>query len=214
MVSKINTGLPMTMVETKIRQEPWDVQARLAQMKLSLLGLLKVRAVALAAAADTTIFHPANAAGTFAYQHGTWALRDGFVGEIWRVDRTDGVEAIRNEANKVKVVFANVDVAASLAQDPKPRSRKGAGAERVFEPNLFGWLPSYAPEQKDGWAVFYLMVADNGAVELTQPIVKDGTFTRYVERIFLSDGSDLDRSPLALDDDDVADNFDPQVARK
>jgi len=205
------------MVETKLLQEPTDVADRLGQIKLTRVGLLRVRAIALTAAADTTPFHPANAAGTAAYQQGTYALRDEFVvkGSPWLLDRTDGVEAIKNETDKVKVVFANVDVAASLAQDPKPRSRKGAGAERVFEPNLFGYLPTtYAPERKTGWAVFYLMVAENGAVELTQPIVQDGTFTGYVERIFLSDGSDLDLGPLSLDDDDAVVDFDPQVARK
>jgi hypothetical protein len=206
----------MAMVETKVRHEPVDVESRLADIKLHKPGLLKVRVVALTAAADTTAFHPSNAAGTMAYQQGTWSLRNEFVVAEgpWRVDRTDGVEAIKNEADKVKVVFANVDVAANLMHDPKPRSKKGAGAERVFEPNLFGSLPSYAPEQQEGWSVFYLMVAENGAVELTQPIVQDGTFTAYVERIFLSDGSDLDLSPLSLGDDDVVVEFDPQVARK
>ena len=33
-------------------------------------------------------------------------------------------------------------------------------------------------------------------------------------RIYLSDGSDLDREPIALDDRDAVDDFDPQVVRK
>jgi hypothetical protein len=57
--------------------------------------LLRVRSVALAAAADATPFHPANAAGTLSYQHGTFSLRDEHVGENeWVLSRPSGVEAI------------------------------------------------------------------------------------------------------------------------
>ncbi len=122
----------MSMIETIILREPWDVDRRLAELHLGpLTRLLKVVAVAISAGADATAFHPANAAGTFSYQHGTWALRDEFVGDAWLLDRPDGVEAIRNDATKVKVIFANVDVSCNDKQKPKPRSRKGAGAERV-----------------------------------------------------------------------------------
>lgn len=65
-----------------------------------------------------------------------------------------------------------------------------------------------------GEATYYLMVAPNGAAELTRVVVRDGTFVRYIERIYLSDGDDLRLAPVALDDEEVADNFDPQVVRK
>jgi hypothetical protein len=58
------------------------------------------------------------------------------------------------------------------------------------------------------------MVDERGAAELTRPVVKHNTFTAYIERNYLSDGSDLDRNPLALPDGDVADGFDPEVVRK
>ena len=58
------------------------------------------------------------------------------------------------------------------------------------------------------------MVDENGAAELTRPIVKNGTFISYIEQIYLSDGGDLARGPLALDDGDMLDDFDPQVVRK
>ena len=205
----------MSMIETIVLREPWDVDRRLAELQLGpRTRLLKVVAIAISAGADATAFHPANAAGTFSYQHGTWALRDGFVGDAWLLDRPDGVEAIRNDATKVKVIFSNVDVACNDEQKPKPRSRKGAGAERVCVGNLFGSLPDFAPRQPEGWATYYLMVDENGAAELTRPVIKNGTFVSNVERIYLSDGSDLDREPIALDDGDAADDFDPQVVRK
>src|SRR5580704_14295658 len=168
----------MSMVETVVRREPWEVAERLAQLQLGTIEqLLRVRPVAISASADATSFHPANAAGTFAYQHGTFALRKEFVGKVWRLERPDGVEAIVNEALKVRVVFANVDIACDDELKPKPRSRKGAGAERVCMGNLFGSLPEYAPQQPAGWATFYLMVDQYGAAELTRPVVERSTFT-------------------------------------
>jgi hypothetical protein len=56
------------------------------------------------------------------------------------------------------------------------------------------------------------MVDQDGAAELTRPVVSNGTFTNAIERIYLSDGGD-DGAAL-LGDDDIADGFDPQVARK
>ena len=207
----------MSMVETMVRRELWEVAARLAKLELGTIEqLLRVRSVAISASADATAFHPANAAGTFAYHYGTFALRKEYVGKVWRLERIDGVEAIVNEARKVRVVFANVDIACDDDLKPKPRSRKGAGAERVCMGNLFGSLPEYAPQQPEGWATFYLMVDQRGAAELTRPVVERNTFTAWIERNYLSNGDDLDldREKLPLHDDDVADGFDPEVVRK
>jgi hypothetical protein len=215
MVEIINKRLTMSYAEIVVWKDPADVNRRLAELNLGpRRRLLKVVAAAISASANATPFHPANAAGTFAYQHGTSALREEFVGEIWALDRADGVEAIHDEEAKVKVIFANVDVACSDEQKPKPRSRKGAGSERACIGNLFGSLPEYAPRQPDGSATYYLMVDEGGAAELTRPVVRSGTFVSYVERIYLSDGTDLEHVPLDLDDEDVLDDFDPQVTRK
>jgi hypothetical protein len=205
----------MSRVETVVRREPWEVSARLAELQLTVEGLLRVRSIAIAASADATPFHPANAAGTFSYHFGTFALRKEYVGKNWRLERPDGVEAIVNEKRKLRVVFANVDIACDDELKPKPRSRKGAGAERVCMGNLFVSLPEYAPAQPEGWVTFYLMVDPRGAVELTRPVVKNNTFTAWIERNYLSNGDDLDldgkRLPL---NDDIADGFDPEVVRK
>jgi hypothetical protein len=202
------------MVETVTRHELWDVDRRLFELQLDRKKLLIVRAKALAAGSNATPFHPANGAGTLAYQYGTAALREEFVGEEWKLDRPDGVEVIRNEEIQVQVVFANVDLACDDEQKPKPRSRKGSGAERVCMDNpLFKGLPEYAPGETEGWKTYYLMVDEGGAAELTLPVVKGGTFTAWIERMYLSDGSDLDREPVGLDEGEIADDFDPQVIR-
>jgi hypothetical protein len=204
----------MDRIATKVVEQDWDVTRRVAELKLKREPLLEVRDVARNSSLNATPFHPANAAGTFGYQDGSWALRDRFVGDDWVLDRTGGVEAIKCEEIKVRVAFCNVDVACNTAQAPKPRSRKGAGAELASGGGLFGDdLPHYAPMPSGEWALYYLMVDEKGAAELTRPVVKGGTFVGAVERIYLSRGDD-EGIKIHLDDDGVADDFDPQVARK
>lgn len=205
------------MIATAYVKDPELAADRLAEMGADRNTLLEVRDVAMTASANATAFHALNAAGTFGYQDGTWALRDRFVkpeGE-WEVDRTYGIEAIVNKKRAVKIAFANVDIACSDSQKPKPRSRKGAGGEKVFGNDLFaGTLPEYAPMSKDGVAAYYLMVDPKGACELTRPVVKGGTFTGYVERIYLSSGMDTEGEAIAVPDNPPVSDFDPAVVRK
>jgi hypothetical protein len=215
LVTKIDMERIMDVVQTTILRDPWDVDKRLAELQLTKVGLLAARDVAIQESANATAFHPANSAGTFSYHHGTWALRDQFVGKEWAEDRVDGIEAIRNETLKIKIAFCNVDLACDDNHSPKPRSKKGAGAERASGGGLFGDLPQFAPRPADGgYALYYLMVDENGAVELTRPVLKAGTFVATVERIYLADGNDDDGALLAEDGGGPADNFNPQVVRK
>jgi hypothetical protein len=204
----------MDMVKTIVLRESWDVDRRLAEMGLTRQGLLTARDVALLEAANATAFHPANAPGTFSYHHGTWALRDRFVGKDWVDDRVDGIEAIRNDSLKIKVAYCNVDLACDDNHSPKPRSKKGAGAERASGTGLFGDLPQYAPRPIGEYALYYLMVDEKGAAELTRPVVRGGTFLATVERLYLSYGSDDDGALLVEDRGGPVDNFDPLVIRK
>ncbi|PBB40614.1 MAG: hypothetical protein E5V89_00960 [Mesorhizobium sp.] len=204
----------MALVETKIYRDQWDVDLRLSQMGLSRAKLLAAVAVAMNERANATPFHPVNAAGTFAYQHGVWAIRNEFVGGMWVEDKTDGVEGIRNDTLKIKVAFSNVDLACRDDHIPKPRSTKGAGAERASNgAMLFADLPHYAPKPAEGLALYYLMVDESGAAELTRAVVKAGKFNDPIERIYLSKGGD-EGDVLLTDNDDVANDFDPQVARR
>jgi len=207
----------MSKAETSICREDWEVGPRLLALKTDKQKLLRVRSVAVGAAADATPFHPANAAGTFSYQHGTFSLRFEHVGkEGWEAERPNGVEAIRNVAIKTRIVFANVDVACDDENEPKARSDKGAGAERLCAGNgLFGNLPRFVdPGNDQDWITYYLMIAPNGAAEMSQAVVENGKFSKYIERLYLSDGSDLDTDSKLLNDSDEVDIFDPQIARK
>jgi hypothetical protein len=204
----------MDMVETVVLRESWDVDPRLKGMQLHRKGLLVARDVAIHESGNATAFHPTNAPGTFSYHHGTWAIRDQFVGPDWVVDQVDGIEAIRNEKLKIKIVFSNVDMACNDAHVPQPRSKKGAGSERASGTDLFGEIRHFAPRPTGAYALYYLMVDADGACELTRPILSGGTFVAAVERLYLSFGMDDDGAVLTENKNGPVDNFDPQVIRK
>lgn len=201
----------MPRVESKTIKELWDVDRRLADLGFKRAALLNVIATARSAGADATPFHPANAAGTLAYQYGTWALRTENAADGWEIDRSAGVEAIKKK--NVRVVYTNVDIACDDEQKPQPRSRKGSGSERVCNGTLFDHLPEYAPQQDEKTETYFLMVDDRGAAELTRTVIKGGRFIAHPERIYLSDGGE-DLKVDAFGRDDAADGFNPQVVRK
>jgi hypothetical protein len=205
----------MDAIATTVLREPWEIEPRLKELALTRKGILEARDVAIHDSANATLFHAANAAGTYSYHSGTWALRDRFVGGDWVLDRSDGVEAIRNEKLKLKVAFSNVDIACDNFHIPKPRTKKGAGAERATGADLFAYvdIPQYAPRPSGEWKFYYLMVDGNGAAELSRPVVRGGTFTAAIERIFLSTGGD-EGNVLLEDTTDTVVQFEPQIARK
>lgn len=204
----------MALPQTVVLRGPWEVEPRLIEFGLNKAGLLRARDLAVGAAADVTNFFCANSAGTFSYHYGVFGLRDGFVGKLWLLDRPNGIEVIRNAKTDMLIGFMNVDIACDDVNEPKPRSDRGSGTERACQWNLFGNLP-LAAERKDGlWNFYYLMVAENGAAEISCPIVEDGKIVGYVERIYLSDGSDIEPTRRVSDDDNTAEQFDPQVIRK
>jgi hypothetical protein len=201
------------VVETKVFRD-WDADRRLIELQLTRKGLLEIRDIAMIERANATPFHPSNSPGTLSYHHGTWGLREKFVGEVWALDRSEGIEAIRNDKLKIRIAFCNVDLACNDDHIPKPRSEKGAGAERASRPMLFPDLPRFAPRQVGGWQLFYLMIDQEGAAELTRPVVRGGTFTAAIERIYLSDGHDGDPAKMTEHDTGPTESFDPQVVRK
>lgn len=206
--------MAVPMLKARILREVSEVDPALAGFDLTWQGLLKVRTMALGASADATPFHAANASGTFAYHYGIYGLRNEFVGKHWRADRPKGIEVIRNEAKNMLVGFANVDVACNDEHEPIPRSHKGAGSERVSQTEMFPVEHFYPEIPRGSRSLYYLMVAMNGAAELSCPIVREGTFKGFVDRIYLSTGEDFDGTARKFDDGDVAVTFDPQVSRK
>ena len=202
------------MQETILLVEDSEVESKLAFYDLEKDLLSEVARRAVAASRDATNNHPSNAPGTFSYLYGTQALRDLFLGETWVLDRKDGIESILNIEKNIKVVFQNVDIACSKEKEPKPRSGKGAGSERACFGNqlkLFPHLPTFVePQNEESVITLYLMVSNvNGkiGVELSRPIITNGTFSSFVERIFIDehalDDIQVDFQDLENPDDSI-----------
>lgn len=207
----------MKSLETIIRRDPWEVEPRLKELALTSTGLRRIRDAAMAARSNATDFHAANAAGTFAYQEGVWCLRDEFVGEIWKMERPGGVEAIFSKDIGVRVAFANVDRCCDTAHDPHPISEKGAGAERLCENNLFGALPTFTKQHSTlGIPLFYCMIDADGGIELSRPTIVGKSFGPCIERNFISNGQDDDDGgKMSIDrNDDSAVDITPTITRK
>ena len=205
----------MENLSVKIWKDAEDVNARLRELALSREGLTRVRDEALAAAANTTPYHAANAAGTYAYQEGVRALRLVFVGEDWKPDRSNGVEFIRNDERRIRVGFANVDKSGDFTLSPKARSAKGAGTERACQGNLFEGIEEYVPVPDENWSTYYLMVDLDGSAELSRPIVAEGNFSQCVERIFISESGDFDPESIVFSgDNEPVNDFEPVVTRR
>lgn len=203
-------------VETQVHTEPDIIDKRLAELGLTRSGLVSVVKAARTASGNATALHASNAAGTFGYHEGIVAFRREYLGKNWVMDRSGQVETIRNDTTGVRVGFCHVHRACDDCA-PKPRSDKGAAAERACGEMLFDpdQLRYHVRDMPDGTAFYYLMVDEAGRAELTRPVVSGRTFKGAIERIFLLVDSDEDDMLLTLDDDtDIADTFEPQIVRK
>jgi len=194
-----------------------DAHAKLKDMDLEAGKLIRAAIAAIGQANNVTRNFATNAWGTFAYHYGLAELRNQFVGPHWRIDRSEGIESIVNDAKMLKVTFQNVDIAMGK-DDPKPRSPKGAGAERACEGNLdlFPDYPVYVPVVAEKHELWSLMVDDSGNIELSRPVVLKGTFV-CGERVFIADADDwmdVDRTPSYDAGGDAADDFEVEVSRK
>ncbi|MDW9792139.1 hypothetical protein GOB42_15240 [Sinorhizobium meliloti] len=206
--------------ETKILREVEDVGRFLSEMNLFGDGILAIRDAAYSHRVDASPLMALNAPGSLAYHYGVLELRQQFLGAHWEIDRIAGVEGISHTERKIKIAFQNVDVACSLVADPKPCSEKGAGAERECEGNLFEAFGVPAPKMirtKSGMkASYFVMVDDRGAVELSRPVIENGKYAGFVDRVFISDGSDIRGSEFGLGGDapPPIDDFDVSIVRR
>ncbi len=206
------------MVTTKILSDPVDCHSRIAELGLDYDKLIDVALVAAGASRDSTKHDPPNAPGIFAYIYGTRALRDNFVGDAWVADRTDSVESIFSERRKLRVVYQNVDCAAIDDRNPKPRSTKGVGSERTCELNQLSLFPEAPKTPPEGAKAYYLMVAvadSSITAELSLPVVRNGSFERLIERIYLIREGELEDIDIGDEpDDEGIETPDINVTRK
>lgn len=208
----------MESLRPRTISDPSERDQRLSEIELELDRLVAAGQHALAGRASVSPLHPSNTAGFMSYADGVKGLRAENMEGHWRFFRSEGVEGICNDELKLRVLFANVFEACG-ERDPQARSRKGAGSERVACGDLFEKagidLPDSVVKFSGDYKTYYLMVDQNGAMELSLPIVKaGGNFLRCVERIFLVVGSDLDEIDLGIDEPADDTDLDFVVTRK
>jgi hypothetical protein len=197
-----------------------DVDARLADFGLTIDQFTAIANSARAWANDASPLMPLNAPGTLAYIYGVQELRAQVLGGDWTIDRASGIEAVVNRGLRVRIGYQNVDRACDTLFAPNPRSAKGSASENLCGPNLFEMMgvepgPLTGVGQ-DGIPTFYVMVGEDGSVELSQPVIKNGTYFQFLERIFIyhpsedwGEGADVPDGPV--DDFDISVTLKPGV---
>jgi hypothetical protein len=189
---------------TQIIQGDPAVEMRLADFGLVKAQLLAIAATARTWAADASPLMPSNAPGTLAYIYGVNELRNQLLDGSWQVDRTCGVEAVIHRALGIRIGYQNVDRSCDEIFAPLPRSAKGSAAEVLSGPTLFehagvetGPLTGVL---SDGVPTYYVMVGEDGSVELSHPLISGGTYKGFIERIFVQ-----------VNDADWKDEIDPET---
>lgn len=209
----------MPRVVTTVHIDDIDVDRRLSELGMNRQDILDIRDVAASMhATGSSPLFPANGAGQLAYQYGTRELRSTFLKRKWTLDQSYGTNGVRHPDRQIVTLYQNVDVACSLSKLPEARSRKGAGSERLSQGSAFDLIEEVVPSTHSGEGigidVWYVMVAQDGAVEVTHALITKGEFSDFIERIFVHDGSDFDDLEDCNSSDDDAVDFDVMISRK
>lgn len=200
----------------KIVEGRRNVADRLAEFGLVPEQLMAVAKVARAWSDDASPLMPANAPGTLAYIYGVQELRQQVVGRDWFVDRTQGVEAVINRVLGIRIAYQNVDQAGDVHFPPNPRSSKGAASESLCGVPLFDHagvdVGPLTGALSDGIPTYYVMVGEDGSVELSHPVIADGSYKEFHERILISGPAvdwedDIDDMQVGDDEFDVMVKF-------
>ena len=177
---------PVPRAVTKVYIEDLDVDRRLSELGMGKQDVLDIRNVAASMhATGSSPLFPANGAGQLAYQYGTRELRATLLKRGWVIDQSYGTNGVRHPNRKIIVLYQNVDVSCSLSDLPQARSRKGAGSERLSQGSAFDLIEEVVPSTHSGEGldleVWYVMVAQDGAVEVTHALIKNGEFSEFIK---------------------------------
>jgi hypothetical protein len=212
----------MNIFNTSIIDDPFQTERRLADFGININQLLNIRDSARAASDDASPLMPLNAAGTLAYIHGVNGLRSELLDSDWVIDRTLGVEAVINFSLGIRIGYQNVDKACDLTFKPMPRSAKGPASAKMCNSTLFDYYNMTLETDHDrrpdrdvrdplGAQVttYFVMVGEDGSVELSSPIIEDQKYTRFRERIFIDRPNDdweasIDPENAPIEDFDVS----------
>lgn len=216
----------MLPFRTAIIENPTDASRRLADFGLTIEQMLAIRDSARAASDDASPLMPQNAPGTLAYIHGVGALRAQILSDEWVIDRTLGVEAVINHRLGIRISYQNVDRSCDPDFPPMPRSEKGSGSARLCRLPLFEHygvilesdtdrLPSDDVEDPHSGQVvtYFVMVGEDGSVELSCPVIANKRYSDFGERIFI-DRPDDDEDVRMDPDTGPVEDFDVPVVFK
>lgn len=171
-----------------------EIEERLKPFGVNRSELVSVVRHVVGARADTTAYDPLAAKGLLAYIYGTRSLRQIFGQKGWLIDRLENIEATRHPDLALKIVYQNVDLAASILHSPKAVSGKGSGADRIvdsaqgqlvldLEP---GKLTSVREINSGIWFFCVSVRGDDVRAELSLPsAISDSNFGEFLERIFI-----------------------------
>lgn len=193
----------MPKFSTAVIDAAIDVERRLTDFGLTVSQLLAIRDSARAAASDASPLMPLNAPGTLAYIYGVDALRTQLLGSNWQLDRTLGIEAVVDDEQGIRIAYQNVDRACDPQFPPMPRSAKGPASERLCCFPLFEHYGIALEQDKErlpagdvndrpdgGITTYFVMVGEDGSVELSCPIITKQRFVDFRERIFIDRSAD------------------------
>lgn len=215
----------MPSFATVLIDEPAAAEQRLQDFGLSTDQIKSIRDAARAATEDASPLMPLNAPGTLGYIHGVEALRGEVFDGIWQIDRTLGIEAVVRQDLGIRIGYQNVERACDPVLKPMPRSAKGPGVEKMCSFPLFEHFgieldtdADRLPREDlkdplgDQFTTYFVMVGEDGSVEVSSPIVSNKRFSGFRERIFIDFPVDeweekIDPETGPVDDFDVIVSF-------
>lgn len=194
-----------------------EVRNRLAELDLKNDQICIIAKRAISQKLNAVSNHPANAPGTFAYHEGVRAMRDVLVdGEKWNKLIENGIEYVENPIKKIRIIYQNVDFACNTEHPPQPISKRGGSAKcnaiNSNQSDIFGvdLIPSN---------VWVICVSENNGIinaELSLPteMLKNGSFSQFVERLFIVQNSEIENATATATDDSEDYNDDINISFK
>jgi hypothetical protein len=213
------------MLTTRLYREPREIDARLVPFGVTRPELLKIVAGVVAARADRVENDPATAEGQFAYIFGTRFLRSLFRMKGYLLYRQDNIEGVEHAERDLKIIYQNVDLAASWLHNPRALSAKGSGSDRVIDSaqgSLFtpeelasAQAVKFDPIDTGVWYFCVSVDGDDVRAELSLPTrIENGNFADFIERIFIVGGGEWGDLMAKNKPDAGPAEFEPVVTRK
>lgn len=206
-----------------LRKEEQDIEARLAELDLTVSELQEVARAAYLAKASCSPLHPPTFPGTSAWGAAVYTLRSRKLPHGWRRADPGNFSITINDARRFYVVIATGDELAgrSVGKVPTTKSPKGLKTEAAVKATRQLTLfpdEAYEELQKDAdlaeykaWFLLINISKEFVALEVSSPLdMKRGKITSWHERIIVP-GVSFDQSVSDDDDDGFNDDINIDV---